>query len=302
MFVNVKHGDDANFGGTPERAVQTITRALEIAAFNLTIPWTIRVAGAVDRDGIVLAYDDDAGTVPPSRECFPLSMLPGVSLVWDQDNSDVVPTGPDGEEFDFVRPLVRTVFGAGVLVEFSPHALPGGVCSPVVQAFEPTGARVTLSGLDFEGGDPTISIRDNPREPVSVMLKDVAVRTRGNGVEALASAFEIALEIRRSRFELLPLAPYAVPQPTLPLDFRATDTGVLRIALLDCEFETYRGPGAGPMVQFRAEPGALIQGEVRNCSFKSQPPGPIAEKDRPADLEVPLETPRRPGFEDITIP
>ncbi len=165
VFVDVKAGDDRNLGRTPETSVQTITRALGIASANLTVPWTIRVAGRVDEEGALLAYDEDPCTSPPSRECFPLPMLRGVSLVWDQENSDVVSSGPDFEGFAAVRPLVRSTSGPTMLVELSPSPGARAVCSPVLEPFDPTGGRLTLSGLGFEGGEPgDLDLGQPPRD------------------------------------------------------------------------------------------------------------------------------------------
>jgi hypothetical protein len=302
VFVNVKHGDDANFGGTPERAVQTITRALEVAACDPTIPWTIRVAGAVDREGKVVAYDDDAATCPPSKESFPLSMLSGISLVWDRDNSAVVPTGPDGEEFDFVRPLVRTAFGLSTLVEFSPRALPGSGNSPGLPALQPRNSRVTLSGLDFEGGDPTISIHDNSREAVSVCLRDVTVRAAGTCVDAAVSGFEVDLDFRDSRFEARPSAPFATPQAVFVVDVRASETGVVRTSLTNCLFAADRAMNADPLLRFTSERGGLTPVEAKNCHFESRLLSPISEPE-PGQLSSrdPRTEFRSTPFDGITI-
>ncbi|MGH7150994.1 MAG: hypothetical protein ACREIU_09865 [Planctomycetota bacterium] len=151
VYVNVETGDDRNLGRTPGAAVETITRALEIASRNLDAPWTICIAGRVDEEGAVLAYDDDPATAAPSRERFPLPMLRGVSLVWDREHSDIVPLGPDGESFEFVRPLVRSAFGQVVLAESSQHPLSSDVLSED-EPLHPADRTVTLRGLDFEGG------------------------------------------------------------------------------------------------------------------------------------------------------
>ncbi len=221
VFVNIETGNDVNLGQTAATAVQTITRALQIAAGNLTISWKIQVAGRTDNTGTVLAYDDNSGTTPPSAETFPLQMLRDVTLVWDQANSELLPGAPPV----LARPLIQST-GAFLptLVEFSfPGAAPN--------------APVTVSGIDFEGGQPAVSIPGNPNGAVAVVLKDVRIRDSERCVLSDAGASEVDVKLISSLFELEPPVPTSIVGNQPLVEVRAGfSTGSVTLLVDGCSF------------------------------------------------------------------
>jgi len=237
-YVNGRTGCDSLNGQSPATAYQSITRALQEAATNLSVPWTIMVAGVLDPAStytnlIYIVYDDVAGPhpdpctlAPAPAECLPLPMLKEVSLVWDVANSDPFPAPPPpAVPVDTpARPIIRGTVGQmsgtlGPLLRFT-NTPPN--CTGITVPYSPGPTVVSLEGLRFEGGNPAIDILDNPSGVVQPSLLDLQFDQGRRAISVIATTGQINPQVTRCFFLLAPVGgtiPPGVNPPVLEFVF-----------------------------------------------------------------------------------
>jgi hypothetical protein len=263
VFAHARLGCDTNTGAAGQ-PVQTLTRALQIAAGNPSIRWTINVAGAASGSARI-PYDDrwNASAAPggcpgipllqQGLETFPLQMRPQVSLVWDTTNSDSI----GGLK---VRPLVRkdVPFATGSLLEFGAGYAAGA--SPV-----------SLTSLDFEFADPTaIDVLTTVAGTVRPALTNLIVSDCTTGFRANTSSRTIVPTIASSTFELRPSTP-APPSTSRFIDMRAqgSSNAVVGGSITDCTFSTDASKATYAGVQLGgSSDGRIVDLTIRNSLFR----------------------------------
>ncbi len=205
VWVHARTGCDANSGLTAGTPVQTLTRALAVAA-GLTPPVTVRLAGAlvpgtatrIPYDNLQNASQAVGGCSTPlgtqGVETFPLNMIGQVSLAWEAPTSDVYPPPISVA----ARPLIRfSVAYAATLLNFGPTYVGGP-------------AKVNLTSLDLEYGQFGVRMDLGAAAgTVSPTLDDLRVVNCYRGVEGVAfgAGDTVTPTIRNSYFALLSAAP-----------------------------------------------------------------------------------------------
>jgi hypothetical protein len=236
LYVNARTGSDSNDGlsptvGTPPSGpVKTIGRALVLASGSLSAPRSILIAGVANVFGNPIPYDDTV-----NGECFPLPMLSQVSLVWDQSNSDTLPTDPPSKALAILRknpPL-------GPILRFS-SAIP--TCPPSLP-YTPGAGAVQLDGLFFEGGHPAVEIFDNPAGPVRPLLTNVSFQRGITAVSVSAPTSAITPTFSRCSFTRVPEGASPPPGAGGTSDFLLNletpgpaATGTIAATISDCTF------------------------------------------------------------------
>ncbi len=285
---NTNNGQFPPPGAPPNGPVQTITRALELASANTTAPRTIMIAGFVDAMGLtVVPYDDQPGPFGSPGECFPLPMLSQVSLVWDQANSDSLPTTPPTP----ARPIVLRASTAPPpasppsLIRFTNAANPPPGCiGPAPFPLYTVGASpVSISGLQFNGGFTTIEILDSPSGIVRPSLtnlffrwglRPVLVRTVTGAINPTISGCELG----RDGFSA---PPWAIGTTTGGLvELTLAGSGSIGGSIDNCRFVAEGSPGfdattgAGVDLTIPAGPTiGLISTAISNSVFEGTPAG-----------------------------
>ncbi|MCI0588322.1 MAG: right-handed parallel beta-helix repeat-containing protein [Planctomycetes bacterium] len=271
IYVNVRTGTDCNDGSCPipggsptcptppagcsPGPLQTITAALSLAQQGLlagVFPLTIMIAGTLTGGtGTPMTYGIP-GPGPALIECFPLPMLPAVSLVWDEANSDLLQVPP----FPPVRPIIRYPAAATTTPPSAPSSLlrfsatpttcfgtpmQGNSTCPLVPpatiGYTPVpGFPVTISGLVFSGGESAIEIQGNSAGPVEPILSNLILTDGFRRLLVTAGADTVnptidSCDINRGA------QPWATgPTPLALADFSLTGSGSIGGSVQNCSF------------------------------------------------------------------